>query len=300
MVGKLSYLGPPYTYSEKAAMKFAAKAKEELEIFPLNSAQAVAYSLIQENANKAEYAVIPYYNYLDGLVQECLDLIYEYHLNIIDSQRIEIELSLGMLNKGTIGSMVYSHSKALAQCSEYLWANFKDHEHVPVSSTAEAAKIVKAKKNGLAIASKEALLHNSLEIVAENIGNRRHGRINFTDFYLLSKDNQNGYKSDQRYFTMITVTPRVDRRGLLAEILSQVAYYGLNNAKIHSRPAIDEVSLDVEPQMFYLEIMAHENDPDFIKCVEALQYRLTPKGSNAEVVRILGSYCRPDFKSCGD
>lgn len=293
MVGKLSYLGPPYTYSEKAAMKFAAKAKEELEIFPLISAQAVAYSLIQKNANKAEYAVIPYYNYLDGLVQECLDLIYENHLNIIDSQRIEIELSLGMLSNDNIGTMVYSHAKALAQCSEYLWKYYKNHEHVPVSSTAEAAKVVSAKENGLAIASKEALQHNNLKIVAENIGNKRHGRINFTDFYLLTKHNHSRYKSDQSYFTMIAITPRVDRRGLLAEILSQVAYYGLNNAKIHSRPAIDKVSLDVEPQMFYLEIMAHKNDPDFIKCVDALQYRLTPKGSNAEVVRVLGSYCQP-------
>ena len=295
---KLSYLGPAHTYSEKAATKLRTRVDEELEITPMSSAQAVVYSLLQENNNdKADYAVIPYYNFLDGLVQECLDLIYEHHVTIIGSERIRIELCLGKAPGGTVERVVYSHSKALAQCSKYLWEYDRTLEHVPVSSTAEAANIVNTQAAGLVVASKEALQHQKLEIIAENIGNKKHGRTNFTDFYLLSKMDHAEYDSNQSYFTMIAVTPRFDRPGLLAEILSQVAYYGLNNAKIHSRPAIDEIALDVEPQMFYLEIMAHKENMDFTKCIDALQYRLTPRDSSTEVVRVLGSYPRPGLNT---
>ena len=293
---KLSYLGPPFTYSEKAAMQFASQLDDKVEIFHLESAEAVARSLISQDQNKADYAVIPYYNFLEGLVQECLDLIYEYHLHIFESQRVAIKLALGKHPNGPNSGAVYSHAKAVAQCSEYLWQHYREHRQIPVSSTAEAARMVKTSQLGLAIASKEALQHCGLEIIAESIGNKRHGKENFTDFYLLSNCDNETFDSNQSYSTMIAVTPQLDRPGLLAEILGQVAYYGLNNAKIHSRPAIDEVSLNVEPQMFYLEIVSHKNHPDFRKCIDALRYRLTPTGTTTEVVRVLGSYQRPGIK----
>ena len=297
MTKKLSYLGPPYTYTEKAATKFAAQLGCEVEMYHLGSAEAVARSLVSREKDQADYAVIPYYNFLDGLVQECLDLIYEHHLHIIDSQRIHIKLALGGYSKDVTKQAIYSHSKALAQCSEYLWKHYREFEQIPVASTAEAANIVGTNREGLAIASKSALQHYKLEIVAENIGNKRHGRRNFTDFYLLSTTANETFDASQSYFTMIAITPRLDRSGLLAEILGQVAFYGLNNVKIHSRPAIDDVALDVEPQMFYLEIMAHKNHPDLRKCIDALQYRLTPEGSDSEVVRVLGSYRRPGLSA---
>ena len=73
----------------------------------------------------------------------------------------------------------------------------------------------------------------------------------------------------------------------------QIAYYGLNNAKIHSRPALDNVEMDLEPQMFYLEIMNHKDSEDFKRCIDSLKYKLTPKRKDVEVVRVLGSYERP-------
>jgi prephenate dehydratase len=290
---KLSYLGPPNTYSEKAAQMVAAQIKADVEVVPMSSVEAVARSLISESSDRAAFGVMPYYNYLEGLVQECVDLVYEYRLNMVGAQRVPIELCLGTHPDNTEFENVYSHAKALAQCSEYLWQHFPKCHEVAVSSTAESAAIVKENKSGLSIASLEALNYHGLKIIAQNIGNKRHGRVNFTDFYLLSRGEDENYDETRQYLTMIAITPQVDRSGLLAEILGQVAYHELNNAKIHSRPAIDEVSMDVEPQMFYLELMAHRNDPDFIRCIDSLRYRLTPKGKDTEVVRVLGSYIRP-------
>ena len=292
-MSRLTYLGPRFSYSEKAAMKLASQIKIGLEVLPLVSAQAVAYSLVSKDREKADFAVLPYYNFLDGLVQECLDLIYENRLFIIGSQRIPIELSLGQPPNAETDHTIYSHPKALAQCSEYLWQNYPKFRQVATSSTSGAAKLVGNEGKGLAISAKDALLNYGLEIVGENVGNKRHGKTNFTDFYVLATTDNDSYDPDLNYFTMIAVTPHMDRAGLLSEILGQIAFYGLNNAKIHSRPAIDEVLTDVEPQMFYLEIMAHKKNENFKRCIDSLKYRLAPKGKNVEVVRVLGSYPRP-------
>jgi len=283
------YLGPEKTYSEQAAKKLAEKIKEKSGLRPLASVEAVARSI-----DGQDMGALAYYNYLEGLVQECLDQIYENNLRIIGAQRIPIILSIGS-PKGNTDLTIYSHPKALAQCSEYLWNNHPKSRQNPSTSTAAGALKVSENKKGLAIASSEALLENGLEILAEDIGNMRQGRKNFTDFYLVAKGNNIPYEKDKEYWTMIAITPHIDKPGLLADILVQVAYHNLNNAKIHSRPALDNVQIgDLEPQMFYLEIMSHKDCPDFKRCVDSLKYKLTPKGKDVEVVRVLGSYERPN------
>jgi len=285
---KISYLGPKGTYSEQATRTIVEKI-ENIELIDMISHEAVAKSL----ANKeVDMSVMACYNYLEGLVQECLDLIYENDLRIIGMQRLPIVFSLGAHSKDVDISNIYSHPKALAQCSEYLWKNYKDSKQIPVTSTAAAAQKVLKEKEGLAIASTKAL--DGLEILAEDIGNKKQGRTNFTDFYLVSRVNGHQYNPEKQYLTMVAITPHVDKEGLLAQILGQVAYHNLNNAKIHSRPALDYVDIDgLEPQMFYLEIMDHQDTDDFKRCIDSLKYKLTPKGKDIEVVRVLGSYERP-------
>jgi prephenate dehydratase len=276
---KVSYLGPEKTYSNKAAEMLAKNS----ELVPLISLETVAKSV-----DLSTLGVMAYYNYLEGLVQECLDLIYENNLKIIGAHRLPIVLSLG-LNRDT--RRVFSHPKALAQCSEYLGEYYPETKQVPTTSTAAGAKKA-LEEGGMAIASLDAL--NDLEIRAENIGNKKHGRTNFTDFYLVAKENGKEYKLDKDYLTMVAITPHTDKQGLLAEILQQIAYHNLNNAKIHSRPALDEVCIDgLEPQMFYVEIMSHQNNLDFKRCIDSLRYKLKPKRKDIEVIRVLGSYEKP-------
>ena len=132
-------------------------------------------------------------------------------------------------------------------------------------------------------------------MIAEDIGNRRSGRRNFTDFYLLAEHNSVEYDPCKEYLTMVAITPHYDEPGLLAGILNQVAWHGLNNAKIHSRPALDDTAIgdELEPQMFYLEVIAHKDSPNLVRCVESLRYKLTPQSRDVETVRVLGSYEKP-------
>ena len=288
---KISYLGPKGTYSEQATNLLVRKMNCDTELIGLSSLEAVAKSV---NIGEADRCVMAYYNYLEGLVQECLDLIYENNLYMVGAQRLPIVLSIGTYKGNANQNQIFSHPKALAQCSDWLWENYRSNKQVPTSSTATAAQKVKETKSGLAIASSNVLSSNGLEIIAEDISNKKHGKTNFTDFYLVAKEIGQEYKQRKKYNTMVAITPHLDKPGLLAEILYQVAYYGLNNAKIYSRPALDEVKIgELEPQMFYLEIMDHQNSNDFRRCIDSLRYKLTPKGRDVEVVRVLGSYERP-------
>jgi len=288
---KISYLGPKNTYSEQATRMLAQRMKTETELIGLPSLEAVAKSV---SLKDADMGVMAYYNYLEGLVQESLDIIYENNLEIKAMQRLPIILSIGCHKENTNKTEVYSHQKALAQCSEWLWTNLKDSNRVPAINTAAAAEKVRETRSGLAIASTEALRERGLQIIAEDIGNKKNNRRNFTDFYLVARENNQQFEQTKRYLTMVAITPNIDKQGLLADILNQVAYHGLNNAKIHSRPALhDPGKCDFEPQMFYLEIISHKKDKHFLKCIDSLKYKLTPKNRDVEVVRVLGSYEKP-------
>lgn len=287
----IDYLGPENSYSEKAAHELIAD--NTAAFTPCPTFQSIA-SRVSEDADSLHRGVLPYYNFLEGLVQETLDLIYEYRLTILDVRRVKIVHCLGKFPNDREAHDVFSKSIALAQCSDYLQKHFPGIKRIAVDSTTEGARRVAREKTGLAISAIEALTSNGLEVIASDIGNKKHGRDNATDFYLVGKDAPAIPKNDLRYLTMIAVTPHVDKPGLLAGILSQVAYYGLNNAKIHSRPAIDQVDEIASPQMFYLEIVSRPDDENFIRCVDALRYHLTPRQKDIETVRILGSYRSPE------
>lgn len=222
-----------------------------------------------------------YYNFLEGLIQESLDLVYEHRLTIRGACRLPIQFAIG----GAPGA-IHSHEKALAQCSDFLKEHHPDAVLKAVASTAEAARLVAEAGEGLAIASRDALAANSLNILAEDIGNRRHGRRNFTDFLLVSAAPLAAPPPQaDSCRTMVAITPRTERVGLLAEILAQFTFHGLNIAKIHSRPAIDPIEMRIEPQMFYLEVISAADGEDLRHCADALDYRY-----GRHSVRVLGSF----------
>jgi prephenate dehydratase len=98
--------------------------------------------------------------------------------------------------------------------------------------------------------------------------------------------------------TLIAIIPTVDRVGLLADILGQIAFFGINLLKIHSRPALAD-AYGTAPQMFYLETDIAADSTDLRLCIETLDLRLAKQGdcdyhsqhgSGHKVVRLLGTY----------
>ena len=280
------FLGPANTFTERAAQTFAATLPSATPV-PARSFEAVAQAVARATDGSA-MGVLPYYNFLEGLIQESLDLIVEYGLHIADACRLPISFAIGGWPDGE--NVVYSHHKALAQCSDYLRKHLPDTRLEPVASTADAAETVARKKSGCAIAGGSALVNAGLPVLAQDIANKRHGKANFTEFLLLGRKDAAtpARHADALMRTMVAIAPDFDEPGLLATILGQVAFHRINIAKIHSRPLFLATAGDTEPQMFYLELMCLLSSPALALCVESLRHRFGRVGS----VRLLGHFPR--------
>jgi prephenate dehydratase len=293
---KIAYLRPKWTFSYISAIQKLQKTGEQAELIGMPNWGAIARAV---KAREVDQGIIATYNKIDGLEQPSLDSIYKHDLFIRDAERVLIRWSLGRYPESSDQTKVYTHQKGIAQVSDWLSINYPDAEHVITESTAGGAERVNQQRSGLALADVRALRDFGLEVLVEGIpNNETYGSSNYTDFYFVStEEDHKPQMQGKNYLTMIAVTPHVDRKGLLDGILGQVAWYGLNNVKIHSRPALYDVKLygNGEPQMFYLEIECHKENEDFRQCVNSLRHKLTPTGSSVEVVRVLGSYEKPSL-----
>jgi prephenate dehydratase len=273
------HLGPPGTFSEAAALHFGEVLKPQATMEGV--AEAVA-------GDAAAVGVLPYYNLLEGLVQEPVDLIYSHRLHVVAARRLPIVFAAGCAGELADVRRVVSHPKALAQCSGWLRANLPDVPLEAAASTAQSATLAAASAEVLGIAPAATIVAAGLNLIADDIGNKPAGRTNFTDFLLIQQDLGEA-RHDGR--TLVAITPDADEPGLLGAILQQFAFHRLNVAKIHSRPALDvagTAGIDaIEPQMFYAEVMAGSGDEALRRAVDALRFHFR---SSREAVRVLGGW----------
>ncbi len=289
---RIHYLGPPKSFSEQAALKFAARV-DGADTRPCPNLEAIARAVARSEPGAGRtLGILPYYNFLEGLVQESLDLIYEYGLVINAAVRVPIRFALGGVPGAGSRDEVLSHPKGLAQCSDYLAEHLPGARLRAVASTSEAARLAADDPAALAIATEDALREHGLDVVADEVGNLRYGRTNFTDFFIVGTADERaalGLGTDR---TMLAITPPTDRPGLLADVLSLFAFVRLNFAKIHSRPALEDVHMDIEPQMFYVEIMTNPESDALVRALEMLSYRFTEieQFTAATTTRIMGGF----------
>jgi prephenate dehydratase len=287
----LNYLGPEGSFSHSAALELRPRLGPSPTLAPLSTVEAVVRSVAASEISAATLGLVPYYNFLEGLVQEYIDLIYEFRLQVDALVRLPIQLAAGGFAADEPAPQILSHPKALVQVSEFVHARFKNAVLTQVGSTSDAARLVAERRSGIAIASEGALLRFGVPVLARDIGNRRHGKSNFTDLFVVKRpDVQVSLRLGEPNHALIAITPSIDRPGLLSELLGQFHFYDLDIAKIHSRPAIDWVESAAEPQMFYLEVKCSPQAEPLRRCAEALQYRFGRNERSAELVRVLGGF----------
>jgi len=304
----INYLGPPETFTEQAAKSFANDLEGAFSLVPHRTLARV----IAQTASEKQWAVIPYYNLLEGLIQESLDLLVEHGLSIFGARQIPVRFAFGgypvaetndrHLPESDPVSLkepgVYSHPKALAQCSAFLQENYPNVLLHEATSTAQGVQQVACERSGFVIARREALEKHHIPVLNDDIGNRLCSKCNYTEFLLVAPGSPQDHDlsltvtppSLKQRRTFVAIIPTVDHVGLLADILGQIAFFGINLLKIHSRPAFFDIR-GMTPQLFYLEMDIVADDPDFRLCMETLNMRLSQKGERGDrVVRILGSY----------
>jgi prephenate dehydratase len=273
-----AYLGPVGTFTELALAQ-VSEAKGQ-HWHPVSHVQEAIDLVV---AKKAHRAIVPVENSIEGGVSATLDaLAAADNIRIYGEYLVPISFDLvarpGTALKDVL--TVATHPVAYAQTRKWLAANLPKHQHLPATSTAQAAADLL--NNDLAQAAVSASTitnHYKVKVLAKNIGDNKHAQTRFIQIGL-SGELPKRTGSDK---TSVIVELPSDRPGVLLEMLEQFAARGVNLSRIESRPIGDRLGR----YRFNIDAEGHIDDEAVAEALKGL-HRFSPK------VLFLGSYARAD------
>ena len=273
---RVSYLGPPGTFSEDALR--AAVGDQQVEPIPSPS----VYDAIMAIRNgTADRALVPFENSIEGAVTATLDtlafdadgltLVGEYDLPIRHCLIAREETPLERIE------VVLSHPQPSAQCARFIRENLPQAEVQAAPSTAEAVRTVAESDEPWAALGAEsaarlygaAVLRHGVEDEADNS----------TRFVWVAPEGTTPMGSGPWRTSLVFSELGEDHPGALVEALQVFSAQAINLTRIESRP----LRRGLGRYQFFLDIEGGVRDEPIPAAIEALR-------SKAETVRVLGSW----------
>lgn len=185
------------------------------------------------SGGSADIGVVPIENALAGSIHENYDLLSEFSCSIVGEYFCPVQLNLLGLSSGipiSSISRVFSHSKAIEQCSDFFEQN-PTLSPIVFSDTAGAALHVKdlGDPTVAAVASNEAASEYGLAILQPAIQNHA---LNATRFFAIAT-NQLPIKEPSKCSLELTLP---HKPASLYKLLGSFAELSINVTKIESRP----------------------------------------------------------------
>ena len=229
-------------------------------------------------SGEADYAVLPIENSTTGTVIEVCDLLLKHSYFITKELFLPIRHCLVGIKGAKIDDIdvIYSHSQALKQCTEFIkeLSKNKDIELREYFSTAASAKKVSEDnlKNQAAIAGYSNSEIYNLDVLEKNISNDKN---NVTRFVVVSKQLEicEGAQKISASFKLS------HKSGELYRILRCFAKGGLNLLKIESRP----VPKENFEYMFFIDFLGNLNDKKVMTVLENV-------ADEVKELKIVGNY----------
>jgi chorismate mutase/prephenate dehydratase len=265
---KVSFQGTPGSFSSMAARAIYG---DRFDGFSTTRFRDI-FELVK--SQQVDFGIVPIENALAGSVHENYDLLSEYNCSIVAETYIPVQLHLLAADAGTEITKVFSHPKALEQCSDFLEKN-PQIETVIWSDTAGAAEYVaRLNQPGLAaLASEEAASLNGLKIIERGAQNHPKNATRFVSIAQEPAEILNPTKCS-------LIISLEHRPGSLNAMLGEIARLDLNLTKIESRPILGSPF----SYLFFVDIEGTESQSSLIK---QLSERIT---RNSETLKILGLY----------
>jgi chorismate mutase/prephenate dehydratase len=265
----VAYLGPPGTFSERAAIKHFGHAAQPM---PEPSIDEV-YRAVESGA--ADFGVVPVENSTEGAVGRSLDLMPQTPRKVCGEVVLRIHHNLMAKEPPADFAAirrVFSHGQSLAQCHEWLNNNLPNAERIAVASNAEAARRAAEEADSAAVAGEMAAEHYGLAILAPNI----EDEPNNTTRFLVLGDYEPGPSGRDK--TSLVLSAR-NRAGAVYEMLTPFATRGVSMTKFESRPS----KVALWEYLFFVDIEGHRTDPQVEAALEEVS-RI------AGYLKVLGSY----------
>lgn len=217
-------------FHEEAAIKHFGNS---IGIIPQLTFSNVVSAIKNGEADSGMMAVE---NTISGTIHTNLNLIRDSDLKIVGEEYLRIKQNLVTLPGTTIDQLeqVGSHYMAINQCRSF----FNMYPHIKLLETEDTALIMQeiAEKQMTTmggIGSSLAAEYYGLEILAEGIETNKK---NYTRFLVLEKEKPIETDFDK---SSLSLTLR-NKKGSLSQVLSIIAFYGVDLSKIESLPILGE------------------------------------------------------------
>ncbi|GAB3526510.1 prephenate dehydratase [Pontibacter brevis] len=225
---KVAIQGGPASFHEVAAQQYFPQY--EVESVPCQSFRQLCEVL---NEGKADQAVMAVENTLAGSILPNYNLLHQFNLFVTGELWLPIEQNLMALPGQQLQDLtkVVTHPMALNQCMEFLTQQ-PQLQLQESHDTADSAREIREKglQGVAAIASKQAAALYRLEMLAENIEDRRD---NFTRFLIVSREQPQESVSANK----ATLLLQVSHEGSLADVFRQLHLHDIHVALIQTLPA---------------------------------------------------------------
>lgn len=283
---KIVTLGPKGTYSEEAALLYQEQATgqtkpDEIGFFNIHQC------LLEVESFRADRAVLPAENMVDGIIGLTFDTLIEYHDFVKVCDEVHVGIDHVLANKTgdpTKIRQILSHPSALNQCARQLSTEFPEIPQIHVLSTAEAAQRATEDQECAAICASHTAAEYGLEIIKPNFADYPN---NVTRFFVCALTDSPPSGNDR---TLLAVRFGENRPGQLHKITGILAEEDIDLTFIQSRP------YKVRPQQYVLifEMIGHKSDPGLKKAF--LQIEQVVRETEGWK-KVLGSYPHRERKS---
>ena len=220
------------------------------------------FSAIEQDL--CQYGVLPIENAAVGSVKKVYDLLIEHGFSIVRTVRMKVDHNL-LVHPGTRLDQIreiYSHERAIAQCSGFL-RTLPNVRVIAVENTAAAAKLVadSGRTDVAALSSRICADLYHLEVAASAV---QDPGSNQTRFVCISKHLEIYPGSDKTSIMMVLP----DRPGSLYKVLARLYLLGINVTKVETRPIPDRdlefmVYFDLDTSIYseeYVRLMCELDD----------------------------------------
>ena len=264
---RVAFLGPEGTFTQEAALKHFGHAVETVAL------AAIDEVFREVESGSAHFGVVPVENSTEGVINHTLDMFMQSPLKICGE--VELRIHHHLLAKGDdwqVAEKIVSHQQSLAQCREWLDANYAGVERVAVSSNAEAARLAAQERTVLAIAGDSAARIYGLKVIAANIEDQPD---NTTRFLVIGDLETMPSGSDK---TSLLLSGK-NRPGSLYRLLTPLARRRINMTRIESRPS----RRTPWEYVFFIDIDGHIKERRVAQALKLLE-------REAAFFKLLGSY----------
>jgi len=275
----IAYLGPPGTFSEEAAIRYAHTFDHEVVYLSLTNIPAIVTAL---ETGAATFGMLPIENMLEGSVTYTLDLLIHEAETLSIAGEIVIPIRQYLVARPGLKipdiTVLYAHPQSLGQCRRFVERCLPEVDTVAsLSNSAAPSEAMADERAAAAISTRRAAELTGANILAQDIADKRG---NVTRFIALSQQDVPASGHDKTSFCFGF---RADHAGVLVGTLQELAQANINMTKLESRPSKEVLG----QYIFLVDIEGHRKDPHIAQMLERIAGR-----ADIGMFKVFGSYPR--------